>query len=140
MIETLLGIITAVALILISLLLNKYFTTKILATAILVAIAFIYVGFALSNHSVFYIVTEVIVALVFYFIALIGYTMRSSLIAYGIIAHGIWDMLHHSNWNVGAKIPLYWPSYCFTIDLLYGLYLLYYFKTIVPEQVASAKP
>jgi hypothetical protein len=44
MIETISGIVSAVAIIIISRVLSKYFTLKLMATTILVAIAFIYVG------------------------------------------------------------------------------------------------
>jgi hypothetical protein len=116
MVETFAGILVAVVLIVI--------------TLILVAIAFIYVGFALKDNTVPYIILEIVVAILFYFIALIGYLRNSSLVAFGIIGHGVWDILHHNAWVVNTAIPTYWPSFCLTIDLLYGIYLLYIFKKL----------
>ena len=128
MIETFAGVLVAVVLIIITLMVNKYFTTRLLSATILVAIAFIYVGFALKDNTVPYIILEIVVAILFYFVALIGYLRNSSLVAFGIIMHGVWDILHHHAWMVNTDIPTYWPSFCLTTDLVYGIYLLYGLK------------
>ena len=83
--ETISGIVTAILIIIITRLLSKYFTTSLMATTILVAIAFIYVGFSLMENPFNLIILEIVVALIFYFLAIIGYTKNGSLIAYGIM-------------------------------------------------------
>jgi len=128
MIETISGIVTAIVIILLSQVLSKYYTAKLIATTILVAIAFIYVGFSLKDNPVNMIVLEIAIALFFYFLAIIGYTRNSILIAYGIILHGLWDMFHHGAILIGTDIPGYWPSFCFIIDIIDGLYFLIVFK------------
>jgi hypothetical protein len=60
MIETISGVIAAVVLIIVSLILNKYFTTKLIAATILVAIAFIYVGFALKDNALPNIILDIV--------------------------------------------------------------------------------
>jgi hypothetical protein len=129
MIETISGITAAVAIIIISRVLSGYFTLRLMATTILVAIAFIYVGFSLKDNPVGLIVLEVVIALLLYFMAMIGYTRNSLLIAYGIILHGVWDICHHNNALIGTDVPVYWPSFCFVIDIIDGLYFLIIFKT-----------
>ena len=128
MIETISGIITALVIIVLSRLLSKYFTTKLIAATSLVAIAFIYTGFSLKDNPVSLIILEVAVSLFFYFLAIIGFTRNSSLIAYGIILHGLWDVLHHQRFAVGTNIPGYWPSFCIIIDIIDGIYFLFIFK------------
>jgi len=128
MIETISGIIAAVLIILITRGLSKYFTTKLFAATILVAIAFIYVGFSLKNNPVSLIVLEIGFALALYFLAIIGYTRNSLLLAYGIILHGIWDIFHHNGFFIKTDVPFYWPSFCFIIDIIDGLYFLIIFK------------
>lgn len=108
--------------------LAKYFTTKLIAATILVAIVFIYVGFSLKGNPVSMIILEVGVALIFYFLAIIGYTRNSLLIAYGIVLHGVWDIFHHKGILAGPDIPRYWPIFCFTVDIIDGLYFLFIFK------------
>ena len=124
MIETISGIVTAVVIIVVAVILSRYFTIKLIAATILVAIAFIYVGFSLKGNPVGIIVMEICVSLIFYFLAIIGYTKRSVLIAYGIILHGVWDILHHSGWILKTDIPVYWPSFCITVDIIDGLFFL----------------
>ncbi len=128
MIETVSGIVTAVAIIIISWGLSKYFTARLMATTILVAIAFIYVGFSLKDNPVSLIVLEVVVALLFYFLAIFGYIWNSYAIAYGIILHGLWDICHHNGFLIGTRIPGYWPSFCLVVDIIDGLYFLIIFK------------
>jgi len=128
MVEAISGIFTAFAIIILSRVLSKYFTTKLIAATILVAIAFIYVGFSLKDNPVNLIVLEIGVALILYFLAIIGYTRNSLLIAYGIILHGLWDIFHHKGFLIGTDIPYYWPSFCFIIDIIDGLYFLIIFK------------
>ena len=128
MIETVSGIHVAVATAILSRLLSKYFTEKLIAATILVAIAFIYVGFSLKDNPVNLIVLEIAIALFLYFLAIIGYTRNSLLIAYGIMLHGLWDIFHHGAFIIRTDIPGYWPSFCFIIDIIDGLYFLIVFK------------
>ena len=128
MLETISGIVAAVVIILLTRGLSKYFTTKLFAATILVAIAFIYVGFSLKNNPVSFIIVEIGFALVLYFLAIIGYTRNTLLLAYGIILHGIWDIFHHNGFLIGTDVPYYWPSFCFVIDIIDGLYFLIIFK------------
>ncbi len=124
MVETITGIVVAVGLIFLTMALNKYFTTKLIAAAILIAIAFIYVGFALKDNTIPFMILEISIAIVFFFLAIIGYSYRASLLGYGIILHGIWDVLHHNSWFLNTDVPVYWPLFCLTIDLIYGIYIL----------------
>jgi hypothetical protein len=128
MIEIISGIVAGVVIIIISQVLSKYFTFKLIATTILVAIGFIYTGFALKGNPVSLIILEIVVSLFFYFLAIIGYTRNSLLIAYGIILHGVWDIFHHNGLLVETNIPGYWPSFCSIVDIIDGLYFLIIFK------------
>ena len=128
MIETISGIVIAFALIILYRFLSKYFTAKLMASTTLVAIAFIYVGFSLKDNPVTLIVLEVSVALILYFVAIVGYTRNNSLIAWGIIFHGVWDICHHNGYLISTHIADYWPPFCLTIDIIDGLYFLIVFK------------
>jgi hypothetical protein len=126
--ETFAGIIAAVVIIILTRLLSRYFSARLLAASILVAIAFIYVGYSLQENEVKAVILECAIALALYFLALIGYTRNSVLLAYGIMLHGIWDILHHHGLVVKTAVPVYWPSFCFIIDVIDGLYFLVIFK------------
>lgn len=129
MIETISGIITAIAVIFISRIFSKYFTAGLFASTILVAIAFIYVGFSLKGNQAGSIILECTVAMGFYFLAIIGYTRNNFLIAFGIILHGVWDISHHGSVFVKTDIPGYWPSFCLIVDIIDGIYFLLVFKS-----------
>ena len=126
--ETIAGILTAVLILLLSRVLSRYFTTKLFAATILVAIVFIYVGFSLKDNPVSLTIIEIAFSIALYFLAIIGYTRNSLLLAYGIILHGVWDILHHNRLLIATNIPGYWPPFCFIIDIIDGLYFLFLFK------------
>ena len=128
MAQILSAVATAVVLIMLNILLSKRFSSRLIAATILCSIAFIYVGFSLKGNTVNSIVLEVLVAVVFYFIALIGYARHSYLIAYGIVLHGIWDIFHHNALLIKTDIPSYWPVYCLVTDILTGFYFFIVFK------------
>ena len=129
MIQIISGIATALVIIFFTALLSKQFSTKLIATTTLCSIAFIYVGFSLKDNPVSSIILEVLVALVFYCIAVIGYAKQNFLIAFGIILHGIWDILHHDALIVKTDIPGYWPLYCLIVDVLLGIYFFIVFRS-----------
>ena len=121
MIQLLSAIATALFVILFTILLSKYFSARLAAATILCSIAFIYVGFSLTGNPVSSIVLEVLVAV-------IGYSKNNSLIAYGIVLHGIWDVLHHQASFVKTDIPNYYPVYCLIVDVLLGVYFFSVFR------------
>jgi hypothetical protein len=127
MIEALSGVITSIIIIILTRALSAFFSTRLIATTILVAIAFIYVGFSLQTNLISSIVLETSVALFFYFLALTGCMKNSLLIAYGIMLHGVWDVLHHKG-LVATSIPGYWPSFCLVVDVITGLYIFLVYK------------
>ena len=128
MIEIISGIATAILIIIIARLLSQYVSTKLFAATVLVAIAFIYVGFSLKENPVDLIILEVAMALLLYFVAIIGYIRNNSWIAYGIIFHGLWDLVHHNGYFISTDIPVYWPTFCSIIDVIDGIYFLIIFR------------
>src|SRR3954463_10105507 len=128
MIPLLSAIAIASFVILFTRLLSKYFSARLAAATILCSIAFIYVGFSLKGNPMSSIVLEILVAVVFYLIAVIGYAKNNSLIAYGIVLHGIWDILHHKAAFVKTDIPSYYPIFCCIADLLLGAYFFWVFR------------
>src|SRR3954469_16308447 len=129
MIELFSAIATALVIMIFVSLFSRHFSARLIAATILCSIAFIYVGFSLKGNTVNSIVLEVLVAVVFYFIALIGYSRYNYLIAYGIVLHGIWDIFHHNALLIKTDIPSYWPVYCLVTDILTGFYFFIVFRT-----------
>ena len=139
MIEIISGVVAAIVIIIVSQTLSKYFTSKLFAAMVLVAIAFIYVGFSLKDNPTNLIVLEIGIALLLFFIAIIGYIRYDFLIAYGIIFHGLWDLAHHNGLLISTDVPLYWPVFCSIIDVIIGVYFLVIFKKQAKSSHTSAE-
>jgi hypothetical protein len=138
MIEIISAVATALVVIVLAPVLSRHFPTKLLAATILCSIAFIYVGFSLKDNQVSSIILEVSVAIIFYFIAIIGYSKYRHLIAFGIGLHGIWDIFHYKALLIRTAIPDYWPLYCLVIDFLWGVYFFILFKRQEKQNVQSS--
>lgn len=128
MYQVIAAIVTALVMIWLTVSLSKVFSPPLMAAAILCSIAFIYVGFSLKDNPPVMIALEVTAALGFYFLALVGYIKNVRLLGYGIILHGVWDILHHGSIIVTTDIAEFWPVYCLIVDLIYGVYLLMFSK------------
>jgi hypothetical protein len=99
-------------------------------------------GICSEENPVNAIILEVTVALIFYFIAVTGYVKNLNLIAYGIMLHGAWDIMHHKGVLITTNIPVYWPTYCSIIDFIWGIYFLIIFKkqnSIISPDLSSKK-
>jgi hypothetical protein len=44
------------------------------------------------------------------------------LVAVAIAGHGVFDLLHHSLIE-NAGVPVWWPGFCATVDLILGAWL-----------------
>ena len=113
--------------ILFTIFLPKQFQSKLIGATALCAIAFIYVGFSLQGNPVNSIVLEILIAVVFYFIAIIGYIKNSYIIAFGILLHGVWDILHQDALVIKTVIPSYYPLFCSLTDVILAVFFYWYF-------------
>ena len=138
MIEIFSAIAVALFVIMVNIFLSKKVSSKLIGATVLCSIAFIYVGFALTENVTNNIILEVVVALIFYFIAIIGYSGNGYLIALGIVLHGLWDFSHHSVKIVSTDIPDYYPLFCFIVDIILGIYFFLHFKKKLIESKTRA--
>jgi hypothetical protein len=44
------------------------------------------------------------------------------LVAAAIAGHGVFDLFHHSLIE-NAGVPVWWPGFCATVDLILGIWL-----------------
>jgi len=92
-------------------------------TLLLVAIAAIYVGFAVSDGRPQAIVTQSAVALIFVFIGVISLQGTPFLLAVGYFAHGLWDWLHHRRY-LDTHVVTWWPPFCVIYDWIVAGFIL----------------
>lgn len=82
-----------------------------------------YIGFAAQHISQKVFWGELAVAIGFALAALAGVMWWPAMIGLGLIAHAVWDILHH-NRKFGADVPSWYISLCAVFDIAAGLFLL----------------
>ena len=92
-------------------------------STILVIIASYYVLFAVLGGSRHALGWELVIGVVFSAVAIIGALVLPALVGIGIIAHGLFDLVHDVL-ITNSGVPTWWPSFCGSIDVLLGLWVL----------------
>ena len=88
-------------------------------STILIVVASFYVLFAVMGGSGRPLVLEIVVAMGFLLIAVIGFKTNLWLVAAAIAGHGLFDFVHHLFiYNPG--MPLWWPGFCGSFDVVFG--------------------
>jgi len=95
---------------------------------ILIVIAMYYVLFAVMNESAGIIITELIIALVFMLLAMLGSRVSLLVIAVGLMAHGVFDLLHDRIVTY-PEVPTWWPGFCAAVDVVLGVVVLFIAKS-----------
>jgi hypothetical protein len=89
---------------------------------VLMVIAAYYVLFAVMGGSYGALVVEIIVAAVFFAVAITGFWKSLWIVAAGLIAHGFLDLLHPRLIH-NPEVPEWWPGFCLVVDLTLGVWL-----------------
>jgi nicotinamide riboside transporter PnuC len=82
---------------------------------LLSSIGAIYIGFGLLDSSPKNTALEVIIAALFFCIAITGYLVSPVITGVGFLMHGIWDFLHHPK-LVTTVVPKWYPPFCAIYD------------------------
>lgn len=67
--------------------------------------------------------SELVAAMVFVVIALVGFRLSLWWAAAGIFAHGVFDFLVHPHLTPNPGMPAFWPAFCGSIDVALGALL-----------------
>lgn len=92
-------------------------------STVLVIIASYYVLFAVLGGSSRALVWELVIAVVFSTAAIIGALFYPTLVGAGIMAHGLFDLVHDMVIE-NPGVPTWWPTFCGSIDVLLGLWVI----------------
>lgn len=88
-----------------------------------------YFAFALyaSDYHAFY--KEMAVSIIFFALAYAAFksnrTISASLVAFGCISHAVYD-IYHNMFFINAGTPSWWLEFCGSIDIILGIYLIYF--------------
>ena len=107
-------------------------------STVLVIIASYYVLFAVSGSSNRALVSELVVAVVFSTLAIYGALILPTLVGIGIIAHGLFDLVHDSVIQ-NAGVPNWWPTFCASIDVALGLWVVALTRSRLRSSVQSQR-
>ena len=92
-------------------------------STVLVIIASYYVLFAVLSGSSHALVWELVIAVVFSTVAIIGGLFFPHTSGYGNIAHGLFDLVHDVLIE-NSGVPTWWPTFCGSVDVLLGLWVI----------------
>jgi hypothetical protein len=92
-------------------------------STVLVIVASYYVLFAILGGSSYALVWELVVAAAFATAAITGALFAPTLVGAGIFAHGLFDVVHGMLIE-NPGLPHWWPSFCASIDLVLGLWVI----------------
>lgn len=90
--------------------------------AMMIVIALLYCLFAVMGGSNQALTIEALVSVIFIASAVIGFKYSLWLTAGGIAGHGLFDLVHPHLYN-NPGVPVWWPGFCGTIDIVLGVYL-----------------
>ncbi len=90
---------------------------------VLIVIASYYLLFATLTDHLGVLAAEFVAFLGFLVLAILGARKWPLLVAVGLLAHGLFDLVHgHLITNPG--VPSWWPGFCLAFDVTAGAYLL----------------
>ncbi|MEJ2141467.1 MAG: hypothetical protein P8Y24_03780 [Gammaproteobacteria bacterium] len=96
-----------------------------------------YVAFSIYGNDLVALWKELIVGIIFFFIAYIAYKSHRKLsfvlVGIGCILHVVYD-LYHDVFFINTGTPDWWLEFCGSIDLVLGLYLIY-IAVLLPNKV-----
>lgn len=106
-------------------------------STVLIIIASYYVLFAIQGESTDALVREIMIALAFLAVAIFGALRFPLLVGIGIVAHGIFDLVHSAIIH-NPGVPFWWPSFCMSIDVFLGLWVigLSRFRRTLPQRAS----
>ena len=90
---------------------------------VLIVIASYYALFAVMGQSRAALGTEIAVGLVFSAWAVLGFRKSMWLVAAAIAGHGFFDFFVHHALVTNPGMPVWWPGFCGTIDIVIGGWL-----------------
>lgn len=90
---------------------------------IMVVVALVYVLFAFMAAPPSPVWHEVMAASLFIVAAIMGFRKNLWFVVMSLVGHGLFDLVHfHAISNSG--VPVWWPGFCGSIDLVLGLALM----------------
>jgi len=94
---------------------------------VLIVIAFLYSLFAIMAGSTHALLLELLPGALFVTAAVIGFKKKLWWVVAGLIGHGLFDFVH-GYFISNPGVPVFWPGFCATYDVVAGAYLAFLLK------------
>lgn len=92
-------------------------------STVLVIIPSYYIVFAVMGGSSRALVWELLAAVAFSTVAIMGALYFPLLVGVGIVAHGLFDFVHYMMIQ-DAGVPDWWPGFCGSLDVVLGFWVM----------------
>ncbi len=101
---------------------------------VLIVIAFLYALFAILGNSTHALWLELVPGALFAIAAVLGFKKHLGWAIAGLIGHGLFDYVH-GYFISNPGVPVYWPGFCGTYDVVAGLYLAFLLRLNKPASL-----
>ncbi len=95
---------------------------RVFYPTLLIVIATYYILFAVMGRSTRALTIESAVASTFLVLAVTGFKKNLWLVAAALAGHGLFDLFHRF-FIQNPGVPLWWPGFCLSFDILAGAFL-----------------
>lgn len=95
---------------------------RVFYPTVLIVVAHYYVLFAAMASSTPALMIESLLAGAFVILSVAGFKKSLWLVAAALAGHGVFDLFHHL-FIQNPGVPLWWPGFCSSFDVLAGIFL-----------------
>ena len=121
--EYLIGVVLALVVCVFALL-TGYDRGRVFYPTVLTVVGTYYILFATMGGSNTVLTIESLVACVYIMLGVVGFKKSLWVAAAGLVGHGGFDFVHHM-FIQNAGMPLWWPGFCGSFDVLAGVFLAF---------------
>jgi hypothetical protein len=91
-------------------------------STVVIVVAHYYILFAVMGATTPVLISECLAASAFIILAVVGFKKSLWIVAVALAGHGIFDAFHHRIIH-DPGVPLWWPGFCMSFDVLAGAFL-----------------
>jgi hypothetical protein len=96
---------------------------RVFYPAMAIVVATYYILFAVMGNSRQALAWELLMAGVFFVLAVVGFRKNLWLIVAALAGHGVFDFFHHLLIQ-NPGVPVWWPGFCLSFDVLAAAFLV----------------
>ena len=97
----------------------KFDRERVFYPTLMIVIASYYILFAVMSPSRQPLAAELLIAAVFFALAVAGFNKNLWLVVAALVGHGVLDLVHHRVIQ-NPGVPVWWPGFCSSFDVLAG--------------------